>query len=162
MGRLRFSTDIAPVRSALLLIRTNSGPYADQINPWEIDMTTLSGHTAAIRAKKVIDTKVKDLEGNTIGEVEDIVLDKLSNNIMFAVVGFGGFLGVGEKYHPIPWDLLDYDEADGAYVIGLTKEELKAAPADSIEELTRDAGTAYRDRAFEYYQTPRYWDKTSN
>jgi sporulation protein YlmC with PRC-barrel domain len=125
-------------------------------------MTTLSGHTEAICAKKVIDTTVKDLQGNTIGEVEDIVLDKLSSNIMFAVVSFGGFLGIGEKYHPIPWELLDYDEEDGAYVINVTKEQLQSAPADSIEELTKDAGTAYRDRAFEYYQMPRYWDSRPN
>ena len=121
-------------------------------------MTTLSGHTEAIRAKKVLNTPVKDLQGKKIGEVEDIVLDKLSSNIMFAVVGFGGFLGAGEKYHPIPWELLDYDEDEGAYVVSLTADQLKSAPADSISELTKDAGLAYRDRAFEYYDTPRYWD----
>lgn len=121
-------------------------------------MTTASGHTEAIRAKKVIDTDVKDRQGNTIGEVEDIVLDKLSSNIMFAVVSFGGFLGIGEKYHPIPWELLDYDPSEGAYTINVTKEQLQAAPADSIDALTRDAGIAYRDRAFDYYQTPRYWE----
>jgi sporulation protein YlmC with PRC-barrel domain len=60
-------------------------------------MTTASGHTEAICARKVIDTNVKDTQGNKIGEIEDIVLDKLSNNIMFAVVGFDGVLGVGEK-----------------------------------------------------------------
>lgn len=123
-------------------------------------MVTPSGHTEAIRAKKVLDTPVKDVEGNKIGEVKDIVLDKMSNNIMFAVVSFGGFLGMGEKYHPVPWDLLDYDEEFGAYVVGLTKEELKAAPADSIEELTKDAGYAYRDRAYDYYKTPRYWEES--
>jgi sporulation protein YlmC with PRC-barrel domain len=125
-------------------------------------MTTLSGHTEAIRAKKVMNTVVKDLQGNRIGKVEDIVLDKLSNNIMFAVVGFGGVLGLGEKYHPIPWEMLDYDEDDGAYVIDVTEEQLKAAPSDSLEELTKDAGLGYRDRAFEYYRTPRYWDTRSN
>lgn len=121
-------------------------------------MATPSGHTEAIRAKKVIDTPVKDVDGNRIGEIEDIVLDKLSNNIMFAVVSFGGFLGMGEKYHPIPWDLLDYDAEANAYVVGLTKDELKAAPADSIKELTKDAGYAYRNRAYDYYKTPRYWN----
>ena len=54
-------------------------------------MTTASGHTSAIRAKKVIGTSVKDTAGNKIGVIEDVVLDKESNNIMFAVVGFGGF-----------------------------------------------------------------------
>lgn len=120
-------------------------------------MTTASGHTSAIRAKKVIGTSVKDPTGQKIGQVEDIVLEKESNNIMYAVVGFGGFLGMGEKYHPMPWASLDYDEDAGGYVVNLTKDQLKAAPADSIEALTRGDGTAYRDRAYDYYKTPRYW-----
>ena len=74
-------------------------------------MTTASGHTSAIRAKKVIGTTVKNTAGQKIGQVEDIVLDKTSNNIIFAVVGFGGFLGMNEKFHPVPWSALDYDES---------------------------------------------------
>lgn len=114
-------------------------------------MTTASGHTRAIRAKKVIGTKVKDASGSKVGTVEDIVLDKLSNEIMFAVVGFGGMLGVGEKYHPIPWAVLTYDEDDDCYVVGMSQEQLKAAPADTLEELTRNDGQAYRSLTADYY-----------
>jgi len=118
-------------------------------------MPTASGHTSAIRAKKVIGTSVKDTSGQKIGQVEDIVLDKQSNNIMYAVVGFGGFLGMGEKYHPMPWAALDYDESQDSYVVNLTKEQLKAAPADSIEALTKGDGTGIRESAYTYYKTPR-------
>lgn len=121
-------------------------------------MPTASGHTTAIRAKKVIGTPVKDPTGNKIGEIEDVVLDKTSNNIMFAAVSFGGLLGVNEKYHPIPWSLLKYDENEDGYVVNLTKEQLQSAPADSIGELTKNDGLAYRDRAFDYYRSPRYWE----
>jgi sporulation protein YlmC with PRC-barrel domain len=123
-----------------------------------IIMTTPSGHTGAIRAKKVIGTNVTDPAGTKIGQVEDVVLDKQSNNVLFAVVGFGGFLGMAEKYHPIPWASLDYDESRNAYVVEYTKEQLKAAPAGSIDELTRSDGIAFRDRAYDYYKAPRYWD----
>jgi sporulation protein YlmC with PRC-barrel domain len=122
-------------------------------------MTTASGHTSAIRAKKVIGTNVKDTSGTKIGSVEDVVLDKQSNSIMFAVIGFGGFLGMAEKYHPIPWASLDYNENENAYVVSYTKDQLKAAPAGSIDELTRDSGLSFRDRAYDYYKAPRYWDK---
>ncbi|HEU4624727.1 MAG TPA: PRC-barrel domain-containing protein [Steroidobacteraceae bacterium] len=121
-------------------------------------MGTASGHTKAIRAKKVIGTSVKDATGKKIGEIEDVVLDKLSNNIMFAVVGFGGLLGMAEKYHPIPWSALDYDETQNAYVVSYSKEQLQAAPAGSIDELTRDDGLAIRDRTYDYYKAPRYWE----
>ncbi|HXS22606.1 MAG TPA: PRC-barrel domain-containing protein, partial [Gemmatimonadales bacterium] len=100
-----------------------------------------------------IGTTVTDPMGKKIGEVEDLVLDKQSNSILFAVVGFGGFLGMAEKYHPIPWSALDYDPTAGSYVVDYTKEQLKAAPAGSIDELTRDDGLAYRDRVFDYYKT---------
>jgi sporulation protein YlmC with PRC-barrel domain len=121
-------------------------------------MATATGHTTAIRAKKVTGTTVKDRSGKKIGQVEDIVLDKQSNNIMFAVVSFGGFLGMAEKYHPVPWASLDFDETENAYVVDFTKEQLEAAPAASIEELTQGDGRRYRDMAFTYYKTPRYWE----
>ena len=120
-------------------------------------MTTASGHTSVITAKKVIGTAVKDTTGNKIGHIEDVVLDKQSNNIMFAVVGFGGFLGMAEKFHPIPWGSLDYDEDENGYVVSYSKDQLKAAPSDSIEALTKGDGFTYRDRAYDYYQAPRYW-----
>ena len=118
-------------------------------------MTTSTGHTSAIRASKVIGTTVKDNSGERLGEVKDVVLDKQSNSILFGIMSFGGVLGIGEKYHPVPWAALNFDETEGAYVINLSKDQLKAAPADSIEELTRNDGQAYRDRAFDYYKVPR-------
>jgi len=121
-------------------------------------MATKSGHTQAIRAKSVIGKKVRDPAGQKIGEIEDVMLDKLSNNIMFVVVGFGGFLGVAEKFHPLPWSALEYDESEGAYVVNYTKAQLQGAPAASIEELTEDDGLAFRDATYSYYNTPRYWD----
>ncbi|MGE0410116.1 MAG: PRC-barrel domain-containing protein, partial [Amphiplicatus sp.] len=95
-------------------------------------MPTASGHTTAIRASKVIGTKVLDSSGKEIGKVEDVVLDKTANAIMFAAVGFGGFLGKGEKYHPIPWAMLDYREDKDGNVVNASKDQLKEAPSDSL------------------------------
>lgn len=120
-------------------------------------MPTPTGHTTAIRAKTVIGTSVCDTAGHKIGVIEDVVLDKLSNNIMFAVVGFDGVLGVGEKFHPIPWASLDYDEGHNAYAVPYSKDQLKAAPTGSIEELTKNDAIAYRDRSYDYYHADRYW-----
>jgi hypothetical protein len=91
------------------------------------------------------------------GKIEDVVLDKLSNNIMYAVVGFGGFLGAGEKHHPLPWSTFDYDPSKSAYVIPYDKDQLKAAPAASIEELTGNDGRAWRDQSYDHWKTPRDW-----
>ena len=116
-------------------------------------MSTATGHTEVIRAKKVIGTSVKNSAGEKIGQIEDIVLDKLSNNIVYAVVGFGGFLGVNEKFHPVPWSALDYVESEDSYVVPFTRSELEAAPADSLDKLTRgDGAAAYSKSANDYYK----------
>jgi len=99
-----------------------------------------------------------DRRGRKIGEIEDIVFDELSNNIMFAIVSFGELLGIVEKYHPVPWTLLTYDEATDSYIVDFTKEQIQGAPAASIDELVRNDGQMYRDQAFDYYKAPRYWD----
>ena len=121
-------------------------------------MTMSSGRTSAIRVSKVLGTNVRDPAGEKIGEVKDVVVDKESNRIMFAVLSFGGFLGMAEKYHPLPWASLKYDENQNAYIVNYTKEQLKAAPAGSVDELTRDDGLDFRDRTYAYYKADRYWE----
>jgi sporulation protein YlmC with PRC-barrel domain len=120
-------------------------------------MPTPSGHTTAIRASRVIGTGVYNSAGDKIGEVEDVMLDKTSNKIMFAVVGFGGVMGLGEKYHPIPWSVLDYNENKGGYIVPITKEQLEKAPADSIKELSKNDGGNFRTSSYNYYKVERDW-----
>ncbi|WP_114391181.1 PRC-barrel domain-containing protein [Notoacmeibacter marinus] len=116
-------------------------------------MPTATGHTTAIRASRVIGTTVYNTAGDKIGEVEDVILDKTSDAIKFAVVGFGGFLGVGEKYHAVPWSSLNYEDSQGGYVVPYTKDQLEAAPQDSIHDLTKDDGTHAQTSAVSYYRT---------
>ena len=119
-------------------------------------MPTPSGHTDAIAASRVIGTEVYNA-GDHIGTIEDVMLEKTSNGIMFAVIGFGGFLGIGEKYHAVPWSVLDYEKDRGGYVVPFTKEQLRAAPAYSIDELTGNDGQRARDASFAYYNVDPYW-----
>jgi len=120
-------------------------------------MNTVTGHTNAIPASRVIGTDVFNTDGERIGVIEDVMLEKNSNGIMFAVIGFGGFLGIGEKYHALPWSSLDYEKSRGGYVVPFTKDQLKAAPAHSINELTGEDGRSVRDESYEYYKVTPYW-----
>lgn len=119
-------------------------------------MPTASGHTRAIRASRVTGTHVYNDQGSSIGTVEDIILDKTSSKIMFAVVGFGGFLGMGEKYHAVPWPLLNYDKERGGYVVPMTKAILQSAPAYEIDDLTKHDGEI-RDKSYAYYKVDKDW-----
>ena len=121
-------------------------------------MPTASGHTTAILASKVRGTPVYDNSGDKIGTVEDVVLDKMSNNIMFAVLGSGGVLGMGEKYRPIPWSILDYDVDKGGYRVPVNRDMMENAPAYRMEDLTKaDGEGAIRAEAFNYYHAEQYW-----
>jgi sporulation protein YlmC with PRC-barrel domain len=114
-------------------------------------MTTPSGHTNAIRASRVIGTGVYDSSGEKIGEIEDVILEKMADNILFAVIGFGGLMGMGEKFHPVPWAALDYSPEYGGYVVPFTHEQLQTAPADTIQELTKDDGKAARSASRSHF-----------
>jgi sporulation protein YlmC with PRC-barrel domain len=121
-------------------------------------MPTPSGHTTAILASKVKGTAVYNANGEKVGTVEDIVLDKLSNNIMFVVLGSGGVLGMGEEYRPIPWSVLDFDQTLNGYVIPMDTKKLENAPAYRMEDLTKSDGEAViRAEAYKYYNAPQYW-----
>jgi sporulation protein YlmC with PRC-barrel domain len=122
-------------------------------------MTTASGHTSAILASKVKGTGVYSQSGDKIGHVEDVVLDKQSDRIMFAALGFGGVLGVGEKYYPVPWSVLDYNKEKGGYIVPLSEDQLKGAPAYRLEDLTKNDGEfgRIRERSYDYYQVKRDW-----
>jgi len=122
-------------------------------------MTTSSGHTTAILASKVKGTAVYNNAGDKIGTVEDVVLDKLSNQIMFAALGFGGLLGIGEKYYPVPWSMLNYSEDKGGYVVPLDKARIENAPAYDLKDLTKHDGSlgSIREKTYSYYKINRDW-----
>jgi sporulation protein YlmC with PRC-barrel domain len=123
-------------------------------------MTTASGHTTAILASKVKGTAVYNTAGDKIGHVEDVVLDKQSDHIMFAALGFGGVMGMGEKYYPVPWSMLDYREDKDGYVVPISKEKLDNAPSCSLKDLTNHDGTfgELRTKSFAYYEVPHDWE----
>jgi len=125
----------------------------------KIAMQTPSGHTSAIRASKVKGTNVYNTAGDKIGHVEDVILDKLSDRILFAALGFGGVFGLGEKYAPVPWAVLDYDEDKNGYVIPLSEEQIKQAPAYELSDLVKDGGdiAGIRATSYDYYKVPRDW-----
>ncbi|HWA02682.1 MAG TPA: PRC-barrel domain-containing protein [Rhizomicrobium sp.] len=122
-------------------------------------MSTASGHTSAILASKVKGTSVYNTKGDKIGHVEDIVLDKTSDHIMFAALGFGGVMGLGEKYYPIPWSVLDYSPDRGGYVVPLTTDVIRNAPAYDLDDLTKGDGSIgqIRQKAYSYYNAKPDW-----
>ena len=92
-----------------------------------VDVTKITAGSL-IAAEKVNGTDVYNMNGEKLGTVEDIMIDKISGKAIYAVMSFGGFLGIGEKQHPLPWSSLTYDETKGGYVVNLDKQKLENAP----------------------------------
>ncbi|MEI9986187.1 MAG: PRC-barrel domain-containing protein [Aliidongia sp.] len=98
---------------------------------------TASGHTRVIAAAKVQGTSVTNPARENLGSIRDVVLDKYDGTVRYAVLQFGGFLGMGSKLFALPWELLRYDEAEDAYVLNIQKDVLQAAPRLRFRRLAR-------------------------
>src|ERR1700719_3878247 len=81
-----------------------------------------------IGSDKVEGTAVYGPDNQKIGSVQRVMIDKISGKVAYAVISFGGFLGMGEDYYPVPWDNLKYDTNLGGYRVGVTEDQLKGAP----------------------------------
>ena len=81
-----------------------------------------------IGSDKVEGTAVYGVDRDKIGSIERVMIDKISGKISYAVLGFGGFLGLGTDHYPLPWQSLKYDTRLGGYVTGVTEKQLQGAP----------------------------------
>ncbi|MBB4220419.1 MULTISPECIES: PRC-barrel domain-containing protein [Variovorax] len=84
--------------------------------------------TNVISSDRVEGTTVYNAGGEKLGSIDDLMIDKLSGQVRYAVLEFGGFLGMGKDRYPIPWSMLKYDTAQEGYVVPLQKETLEGAP----------------------------------
>ncbi len=87
-----------------------------------------------IASDKVEGTAVFDSKGQRLGSVYNFMVDKITGQVAYAVMSFGGFLGLGERFYPLPWKSLSYDPARGGYVVDLDKDRLESAPSYGADE----------------------------
>jgi hypothetical protein len=81
-----------------------------------------------IGSDKVEGTAVYGADSKKIGSIKRVMLDKSSGKVSYAVLSFGGFLGMGDDFYPLPWHSLKYDTKLGGYITGITENRLKGAP----------------------------------
>jgi hypothetical protein len=103
-----------------------------------------------IGSDKVEGTAVYGADESQIGSIERVMIDKTSGKVSYAVLSFGGFLGIGDDHYPLPWQSLKYDTALGGYVTGVTEAQLKSAPKYGNDN-TWNWGDPTRTRAVNDY-----------
>ena len=124
-----------------------------------MENTAVPGGTVAtdetlnlISADKVVGTSVYNRQGEKLGSVYTLMLNKLNGQVAYAVMSFGGFLGIGESYHPLPWRILTYDTALGGYVVDLDRRRLEGAP--TYTPAKEPDWRTYPERSDAYYAIP--------
>jgi hypothetical protein len=125
----------------------------------ENDMNSTVGQSetgSLIGSDKVEGTDVYGLDDKKVGEIKRVMIDKMTGKVAYAVMSFGGFLGVGEDYYPVPWASLKYDTNLGGYRTGITQDVLDRAPKYRNENdwtWNRENDT----RIYDYYKAQPYW-----
>ncbi|MBD3759895.1 PRC-barrel domain-containing protein [Sphingomonadaceae bacterium G21617-S1] len=107
-----------------------------------------------ILASRVNGTPVFNDGGEKVGHVDDLSIEKTSGRVIYGIMSFGGFLGIGEKFHPIPWSMLTYDPEKAGFVVPLDRSALEGAPYYDRAELASLGGASPQSidaRIFDYY-----------
>lgn len=107
-----------------------------------------------IASDKVEGTAVYNQAGERLGTVYNFMVDKRSGKVAYATMSFGGFLGIGESYHPLPWQTLTYDTGKGGYVVNLSREQLEGAPRYTASDMPDWTDATYGRRVNDYYGVP--------
>jgi PRC-barrel domain len=122
--------------------------------------TASAGHLEAdetdrlISSEKVESTAVYDRRGERLGTVHHLMIDKYTGQVAYAVMSFGGFLGIGESYHPLPWKLLTYDTRVGGYVVDLNRSRLEGAPHYTSRDMPNWSDRSYTSGIDRYWMPP--------
>ncbi len=121
----------------------------DGARPVEMDETH-----RLISSDKVDGTEVYNRNGDHLGEVDHMMIDKYTGHVEYCVMSFGGFLGIGESYHPLPWKSLSYDTAMGGYAVDCDRSRLERAPRYTASSTPDWSDRAYRSKVDEYWIPP--------
>ena len=121
--------------------------------------TTLDKRETAnlIGSDKVEGTPVYRSNGERVGKIERIMIDKLTGKVAYAVMSFGGFMGIGEDYYPLPWPLLTYNPRLDGYEVNIGEQQLKGAPKYSKHENWDWSDAARGRKLYAYYDITPLW-----
>ena len=111
-----------------------------------------------ISSDKVEGTAVYNRDGEKLGSIHTLMIDKVSGKVAYAVMSFGGFLGIGDRYHPLPWSVLDYETSQGGYVVDLDRSMLEGAPTYGTSETPNWSDRSWGQQVHDYYGAHPYWD----
>jgi hypothetical protein len=110
-----------------------------------------------IGSDKVEGTAVYRSNGDRVGTIDRLMIDKLSGKVAYAVMSFGGFLGIGDDHYPVPWSLLTYNTDLGGYEVNISDAQLRGAPRFADHEEWDRYDRDRENALYSYYGVTPYW-----
>ena len=110
-----------------------------------------------ISSRRVEGKPVYDPQGEKLGTIHSLMIEKQGGKVAYAVLAYGGFLGMHEHVHPVPWELLQYDIDREGYLTDLSRDQLRNAPSMHLDETDRPRDRAYDEEVSGYYGTLPWW-----
>ena len=101
---------------------------------------------------------VVNAKGEKLGTLEELMIDLDSGRIAYAVLSFGGFLGMGDKLFAIPWSALTVDTVEKRLVLNVVKEQLENAPGFDKDKWPNMADQTWGAKVYGYYGSRPYWE----
>lgn len=111
---------------------------------------------ALISSRRVEGTPVYNREERRLGAIHSVMIDKHDGKVAYAVLQLRGVIGLSERVHPVPWDVLTYDVDLDAYVIDCTPLQLQRAPTLRLDQADRPQPRDYKEISGYYAQLP-WW-----
>jgi hypothetical protein len=111
--------------------------------------------------KYVIGSNVVNQQDEGIGQIEDLVIDASAGRIAYAILSFGGFLGMGNKYFAIPWNAFKFNLADKKAVLTVDKKLLENAPGFDKDDWPNFSDTTLGSSIYNHYGYTPYWEDSS-
>ncbi len=112
----------------------------------------------ALKASTIIGAKVHNYQHEDIGKIEDFVMDTQSGRIAYAVLSFGGFLGIGDKLFAVPFQSLSWDPARECFMMEANKDRLKNAPGFDRNSWPKMGDRRWGSTIHNYYGSKPYWE----
>jgi sporulation protein YlmC with PRC-barrel domain len=115
--------------------------------------------TRVCPASDIIGETVYNRQGENLGKIEDLAIDDDSGRVAYAVLSFGGFLGMGDKHFAIPWSSLEKNRSDDTLILDANKELLKNAPGFDKDNWPDFSDRTWGTRIHQYYGRRAYWEE---
>ena len=109
-----------------------------------------SGHEL-VSSRLVEGSEVWNLDDGKLGSIHSLMIEKRSGTVAYALLSFGGFLGIAGRVHPVPWEMLRYDPKFDAYIVEISEAELRSAPTLRLDQADRPCSRDHDAEVAEYY-----------